>query len=422
MSATYKRTTIGCFVGIFTQAVITNLTAILFVPMMDLYGFRYEHLGILVAVNFISQVMADISFSRVIDKVGYRKVVLPTCIAAALGLVLFAVSPYIFPGNVFVGIVIATFIFAFSSGLLEIMLSPIVAAIPGNDKGPAMSLMHSFYAWGQVATIIITTLLVFFVDDHYWPLIVLMWTVVPVAAFLIFVRAPMPDIVPAEHRQGMRALMVKPVYIVALFAIFFGAGAEVSMNQWSSTFMEKGLELPKLAGDLIGMCGYAVMLGLGRTLYGIFGSKIDITKVLIGGSLLSVVCYLVVSLSPITSVAMVACILCGIGTSLLWPGTIVIASDTFPMAGAWMFAILAAAGDIGAGFAPWITGKAADGLAGSGLVEKFAQWLNVSPEQGSLRFGVLLATVFSVLALVSHILLRYFRNREKTAQKSLIGG
>lgn len=411
--STYKRTTIGCFVGIFTQAIITNITAILFVPMMALYDLNYRHLGILVAVNFISQVTADISFSKVIDRVGYRKIALPTCLTAACGLVLFMLAPVIFNGNVFLGILIATFIFAFSSGLLEILLSPIIAAIPGNDKGPAMSLMHSFYAWGQAATIIITTLFIFIFGGDKWQIIVLCWTLIPLTALAIFFSSPFPDIIPDEHRQSMSDLLFRPFYIFALLAIFFGAGAELVMNQWSSTFMEKGLNLSKIMGDTIGMCGFAVMLGLGRTLYGIFGSKINIHNVMIGGSVLAFICYCGVALSPSNAFSVAACIICGIAVSLLWPGTIVISSEKYPLAGAWMFAILAAFGDVGGAIAPWVTGEAVDGLLESNLISKFSSIINVSAEQASLRFGILIASLFPLGALICHIILKKLKERRE---------
>ena len=413
MKSTFKRTTIACFFGIFGQAIITNIAAILFVPMMTLYGFDYGQLGVIVAVNFISQVSADILFSGAIDKLGYRKIVLPSCIMAAAGLILFALSPYIFPSNIYLGILISTIIFAFSSGLLEILLSPIVAAIPGNDKGPAMSLMHSFYAWGQAATIIITTIFIFLAGSDKWQIIVFAWAVIPLIAFYLFLFAPFPDAVPEEERQGFKKLIFHPFYIFALFAIFFGAGAEVVMNQWASTFMENGLHLPKLAGDLFGMCGFAVFLGIGRTLYGIFGSKINMSSVTIGGSLLAAVCYIGTALSPNIYMSVIFCVVCGIAVSLLWPGTIVLASDKFPTAGGWLFAILAAAGDIGASVFPWITGEVIDSSIESSFISGFADMLSISAEQASIRFGLLIAALFPIGALISHIILKQMAKSKK---------
>lgn len=408
LPSTYTRTTLSCFVGIFVQAIITNLTAILFIPMMDLYGFSYAHLGILVGVNFTTQVSADIIFSGLIDKIGYRKLVLPANIFAFVGLLMFALSPVLFSNHIFLGILLSTIMFAFCSGLLEILLSPIVAAIPGNDKGPAMSLMHSFYAWGQVATIIITTLFLFIVGYEHWQFIVFIWAVIPLINFFMFLTSPFPAIVAEEHRQNLTDLIFKPFYILALLAIFFGAGAEVVMNQWASTFMEKGLELPKLTGDLLGMCGFAVMLGVGRTLYGIYGSRFNLSKILTRGSLLAVLCYLIVALSPFNILNIIACIVCGIAVSLLWPGTIVICSERYPLAGAWMFAILAAAGDLGAAFGPWLTGLIVNASADSSLTASLATTLQISAEQGAMRLGILVGVIFPILSfVVQHILAKF---------------
>lgn len=397
----YRLTTISCFVGIFVQAIVSNLTAILFIPMMDLYGFSYIHLGILVGINFVSQVAADILFSNIIDKKGFRFFVLPTCLIAAGGLLLYTATPLLLPGHEFIGIAVSTVIFAFSSGLLEVLLSPIVDAIPGNDKGPAMSLMHSFYAWGQLATIIITTLFIFFFKGENWQIIVLIWMVVPLACFFLFLKAPFPPHKSEESRQTMKQLLFRPYYLLALAAIFCGAGTEVVMNQWASTFMDKALELPKIAGDLLGMGGFAVMLGIGRVIYGVRGSRMNLHKVLIGGSILSMICYLTVVFCPFP-LNVAACALCGLGASLLWPGTLVITSAHFPMAGAWLFAILAAAGDIGAAFGSWLTGFVTDSVMGSAGIT----WLGGSMEQASMRMGVLAAAFFPLLALLCHIVLQ----------------
>lgn len=400
-SPSYRLTTISCFVGIFVQAIVSNLTAILFIPMMELYGFSYIHLGILVGINFVSQVAADILFSNVIDKKGFRFFVLPTCLIAAGGLLLYASTPLLLPGREFIGIAVSTVIFAFSSGLLEVLLSPIVDAIPGNDKGPAMSLMHSFYAWGQLATIIITTLFVFLFKGENWQIMVLIWTIVPIICFFLFLKSPFPPHKAEESRQTMKQLFFRPYYLLALAAIFCGAGTEVVMNQWASTFMDKALELPKIAGDLLGMGGFAVMLGIGRVIYGVRGSRMNLHKVLIGGSILSMACYLAVVFCPFPfNVA--ACALCGLGASLLWPGTLVITSAHFPMAGAWLFALLAAAGDIGASFGSWLTGFVTDNALGSPILT----WLGGNMEQSSMRLGVLVAAVFPLLALLCHIVLQ----------------
>jgi fucose permease len=406
-SGPYKRTVVSCFVGIFVQAIVTNLTAILFIPLMDLYHFQYGQLGILVGVNFTAQVSADLIFSGAIDAFGYRSIILPASLSAALGLCLFAFSPWLFPGHEFTGMLIGTVIFSFAAGLHEILLSPIIASVPGTDKGPAMSLMHSFYAWGQVLTIVVTTLLLFLLPHKYWPFIVLFWALIPLLDFFMFAGAKFPDSVPIEHRLTWNNLLFKPFYLLALLAIFAGAGTEIVMNQWASTFAEKALQLPKLTGDLLGMCLFAAMIGVGRLLYGKWGARLNMHGVLIVSSALSVALYVTVALSPVNAVSLAACALCGFAVALLWPGTLVICSNRYPLAGAWMFAILAAAGDIGAAFAPWMTGQVIDRSLQSGLALRMAeQWL-MTPDQAALRLGLLFASLFPIIALAVHWILKY---------------
>ena len=257
----YRLTTLSCFVGIFCQAISSNITAILFIPLMTLYGLSYVHLGMLVGINFTTQVLVDIIASRLVDRYGFRVFVLPSDLLAVTGLVLFGLSPILF-SNVLVGLIIATIIFSASCGLQEVMLSPIVNAIPHDEKGSAMTLMHSFYAWGQVATIVITTLFLFFFGKESWQIIVFLWAIVPLVNFFMFLAAPFPGVIHEDQRLTMRDLLFRPYYLVALLAILGGAATELVMNQWSSTFTEKVLELPKVTGDLLGMWGIAIMLSL----------------------------------------------------------------------------------------------------------------------------------------------------------------
>ena len=252
MKPSYRLTTLCCIVGTFVQAIIANLTAILFVPMMGLYGFNFIHLGILVGVNFGAQVTADILLSGTIDKKGFRFFVLPACLLAFFGLVFFAAAPLLFPGHIFVGLLLATVVFAFSSGMLEVLLSPIIDAIPGGDKGPAMSLMHSFYAWGQVITIILTTLFVYAAGRENWQIITLLWAAVPLTCFFMFLRAPFPQGTPPEERQGMRQLLFHPFYLLALGAIFCGAGTEIVLNQWFIHLHGKGAGAAEGGGGCAG--------------------------------------------------------------------------------------------------------------------------------------------------------------------------
>lgn len=401
----YKLTTVSCFVGIFVQAVVANITAVLFIPFMKLYGFSYVHLGMLVALNFSVQVASDIIFSGLIDKLGFKKLVLPAAVFAFAGLLLFALTPFIFE-NILLGIIISTVIFSAASGLLEVLLSPIINAIPNKNKGPAMALMHSFYAWGQILTIVVTTLFIHFFGINNWQIIIIIWSIVPFINLFMFLLSPFPDVIAEEHRLNMRDLIFKPYYLIALAAIFFGAAAEIVMNQWSSTFTEKALLLPKLTGDILGMTGFAFMLGLGRLLYGIYGKRYNMNKVLVSSSAMAVICYIIVAISPVNTVSLFACALCGFAASLLWPGTLVITADKYPLAGSWIFAILAAAGDIGAAVGPFITGVVAEQAMKMHTATDLAAKFGISAEQLGIRAGILTAAVFPAIAFACHIALK----------------
>jgi MFS family permease len=402
---TYQLTTLSCFVGIFVQAVSSNITAILFIPLMSLYGLSYVHLGLLVGINFTTQVAVDIIASRLIDRYGFRRFVLPADLMAVVGLVLFALSPLLF-NNVLIGLILSTIVFSASCGLLEVLLSPIVNAIPHDEKGPAMALMHSFYAWGQVATIIVTTLFLFVFGIEKWQIVVLLWAVIPLINFFMFLAAPFPGVVAEEHRQKMRDLFFKPFYLLALLAILGGAATELVMNQWASTFTEKVLELPKVTGDLLGMCGFAALLGLGRVIYGRYGSRMNMNKILIISAAAAIICYGVVALSPVLGISLLACAVCGLAASLLWPGTLVITAEKYPLAGAWLFAILAAAGDIGAAVGPFVTGVVTDLVRSLPAAINWAASAGLSIDQFAIRLAILLASLFPALTLYCHWQLR----------------
>ena len=409
----YRRTTVACFLGIFTQAISTNLIAILFIPLRELYGLSYIQLGIIVGVNFFVQVSADLSMSLFIDRASFKKMALIPAAFSSVGLLLLGFSPFIFGrNNVFAGILAATVIFAFASGQLEVILSPIVDAMPNENKGPAMSLMHSFYAWGLAATVILTTVAIRIFGNGCWYYIAFFWAAVPVICFTVFMFSPFPERIPIIKRDTPKKLLFHPFYLLALGAIMSGASAEVVMNQWASTYMEKGLGLPKIIGDLLGMCGFALTMGLGRMLYGIIGAKLDLEKILIAGAFGGAACYIIVAFSPFTALSVLACALCGIFVSLLWPGTLVITSERFPTAGTWIFAILAAAGDIGAGFGGWLTGLVTEYSASSPIVGFFKSAYGTNAEQGSMRAALLTLAVFPLLAGACHIFLKRMKRNE----------
>lgn len=389
----YKSTFVACFVSIANQAIISNLTAILFVPFMKLYGFEIWQLGVLIGINFGAQMVADVILSFIIDKTPFRPIVVIAVAVSAIGLLFFGFVPFIFkPSFIYFGLILATIVFAFSGGMLEVVVSPIIDNIPNvPGKGAAMSLMHSFYAWGQVITIVVTTLFLVLFGDENWNYILFFWTIVPVAAMIIFFFCPLEKKVVTE-KVGTKNIFSK-FFIVAVIAIMFGGASEVIMNQWVSTYLQVTLGFAKMTADLLGMCLFAVCLGLGRTLYGILGNKFDLHKVLIIGAAITFLLYLLAGLSPSPILALIACVLCGFTSSLLWPGTLVISSNKFPLCGAWIFAVLAISGDIGASFMPVIAGFAGNNFG--------------------INYALVIMSVVPLVAFFAHVYLFYNGKNKK---------
>ena len=263
----YKTTLKACFLGFGVQATVVNLTPVLFIPLRNQFGLSFGQLGLLVFINFITQVLTDISFSHIVDKKGYRRFLVAAHLLSAAGFILFALSPSFF-STPYIGFVIGTIIFSVGGGLLELLISPTVDAIPIKAKASTMSLLHSFYAWGQMAVVIITTLFLLAFGRASWPVIMIIWAIPPVVNALLFSQVPINRKVPEEKREGFKLYMRNKFFIAAFFLILFGAASELVMNQWASAFMEEVMFIPKAVGDISGMSMFALMLGLGRLLHG----------------------------------------------------------------------------------------------------------------------------------------------------------
>lgn len=388
----YKQTVVACYLGYICQAIVINFAPIIFMPLKAQFGFSFAQLGVLVFINFITQVTVDLTFSRAIDKYGFRVFVLPANLICCAGLLMFALTPFIFPGAIYFGLVLSTIVFSAGGGLFELLISPIIDAIPTDEKEKAMAMLHSFYAWGQIGVIVITTLGIF--AGVEWWIIGLVWAVFPFVNTFIFMTAPLDRKVAEADSIRIKKLITLPVFLFAFGTIVFGAAAENVMALWASSFFQGGLGLPKIVGDLLGLCGFVALLGVGRILYGVKSDKIDIQKVLLYGAVIATFCYVIVAVSPFNWLSILACIFCGICVSMLWPGTLVVASKKLPLAGASMFALLAAGGDIGAAAGPAITGFIADAGA---LLD--IDILSLTSEQIGLRLSVLVSAVFPLITV-----------------------
>lgn len=402
----YRSTLVACSIGYVALATVVNLTPILFVLLREQFGFTFAQLGLLVFINFSTQVTFDLVFSKAADRHGFRPFVVAAHVLIVIGFVLFALVPVILKNNPYPGFIVATMIFSAGGGLLELLLSPIVDAVPSVVKSTTMAFIHSFYAWGQIAVILITTVAIFIFGTGIWPWVFVFWALIPLFNFFLFRIVPMTPQVIESKLMRLRDLVRHPAFILAFAAILFGGAAEITMNQWTSAFMEKAMNLPKIIGDTVGMSLFALMLGTGRVLYGFFGARIKIENIMILGSLIAIFCYAALALTNNPVIGLAACAVCGFAVSMLWPGTLVVASKRFPLAGASLFAILAAAGDVGASLGPWAVGVVAEAAPYWNRLTTWMAASGQSAEQFGLRAGILVGILFPLAALICHILLK----------------
>lgn len=392
----YRSTIRSCYVGTFAMALVSNLTPLLFITLMDSYGLTFEQVGRLTLINFMTQIIADIAFSRPVDKWGVRPFVTAGHFCCALGLVLFACTPWLAPKSPYGLFMVATVVFSTGGGLLELLLSPIIQAIPGDEKAKAMSLLHSFYAWGFITVVLVTTGMLTLFGRENWPYMMMLWSLLPLLNGFAFMKVPLAPMVGEESRTPIRFLVSSGFFCIVVLGIAAGGAAEVAMSQWISAFTERALGLAKETGDLIGLCLFAAFLGTGRALYGKFGDRIDVSTMMLWGAVGSVVCFLGAALCPVPALAMIFCALDGLFVSLLWPGSIVIAAKKFPLAGASMFALLAAGGDTGASVGPWMIGLIADHAT------------------GGLRTGLLVGSAFPLVMIVCMLFIRRTMRQERS--------
>ena len=364
---TFDHTRRACYTGYVTQAIVNNLAPLLFIVFQTRYEIPYEMLGRLVLLNFATQLITDLVAVRVVDRAGYRVPLVLAHVFCVLGLVMLAVLPAVLVSP-YVGLCLAIVVYAIGGGILEVLVSPVVDALPSPQEGKAaaMSLLHSFYCWGQVGVVIGTTLILARVGHDAWPILPLVWALVPLANLVAFLRVPLPPTVPDEHRTALTRLFTTPAFAAALVLMLCAGASELTMSQWSSLFAEQGLGLPKVWGDLAGPCLFAVLMGIGRIVYGLWGEKIPLIPALLACGALATVCYLTTALARDPWLSLAGCALCGLAISLLWPGTFSLTARRFPLGGTAMFAVLAMMGDAGAAVGPWLAGAVAD-TSGVGL-------------------------------------------------------
>lgn len=366
MKDKYQNTMYACFVGYIVQAVVNNFVPLLFLTFESSYGIPLSQITMLITFNFGIQLLVDLLSAKFVDKIGYRVSIVMAHIFAALGLAGLVVLPDLLP-NAFAGLLIAVVIYAIGGGLIEVLISPIMESCPSENKEKAMSLLHSFYCWGHVGVVLLSTLFFWFFGIANWKILALLWVIIPVCNGILFCKVPIaPLIEEGETGMSLRELCKNRIFWILMLMMMCAGASEQAVSQWASTFAEQGLGVSKTIGDLAGPMSFAILMGSARAFYGKFGDRIDLDKFMQASSLLCIVSYLCISLSPSPLFSLIGCSLCGLSVGIMWPGTFSKASAALRNGGTAMFALLALAGDVGCSGGPtlvgFVTGLASDDL------------------------------------------------------------
>lgn len=398
MRISYKHTLYACFIGYITQAIVSNLPSLLLVVFQDQFLLTLEKITLLLTIGFTVQICIDLVATKIVDRIGYRASIIIANLCCIGGLACISILPsYIDP---FWALFIAISLNSIGGGFIEVVISPIVEALPGDEKAGAMSILHSFYCWGLVGVVVLSTLYFTVFGLHNWHYLPLIWSIIPILNTFLFTRVPIKQLVEQHEQLPMRRLLSLKTFWL-LFALMICAGAaEQAMSKWSSLFAERGLGVSKTVGDLLGPCAFAILMGLARVFYSRKAHKIDMKKLLLWSSVLCVCSYLIASLASNPFVSLMGCALTGLAIGVLWPVTISLSSQTYPKGGNSMFALLALGGDIGCAIGPSTVGLVS--LAVTNSNSSLIEGIHTSDQLAelSMRGGLLVAIVFPIVIII----------------------
>ena len=382
----YRKTLLACYLGFITQSIAANYTPLLFLTFKDTYAISLDKIALIPMIFFLTQLLTDFAAIKFVDKIGYRICVVASQVLSSIGLISMAILPELLPVP-FIGILISVVLYAIGSGLIEVLISPIVEACPFENKEGMMSLLHSFYCWGTVGVILGSTIFFAIWGIDHWKILTLIWAILPLYNSFNFITCPIKKLV--EDGEGMKILQLLrlPLFWLLMLLMICSGASELSMSQWASAFTESSLGISKIIGDLAGPCMFAVFMGFARVLYGKTNEKLDLTKTMVICGTLCVICYLTASLSSSAILGLIACALCGLSVGIMWPGTLSISAQKCPTGGTAMFAFLALGGDLGGSLGPSIVGIFSD-LAG-----------------GNLKTGLLVTTFFPIVLIICLLIL-----------------
>lgn len=401
MDKKYKNLKFACYTSNISMAIIANLPPILFLTFKRQYGISFSLLGTLILIGFLSQLSIDLIFSFFSHKFNISKAVKFTPILTIIGFIIYAISPIIFPNNVYIGLVIGTLIFSSASGFCEVLISPVIAAIPSDDPDREMSKLHSVYAWGAVFVVIFGTLFLTLFGQSNWQILTLILLVVPISSVFLYSTSEIPKMETPERVSGVLNMLKNKTIWIYVGAIFIGGATELNMAQWCSSYLEQALNIPKVWGDIFGVALFSIMLGMGRTLYSKIGKRIE--HVLLFGVVGAVICYLTAAVTSIPVLGLIACAFTGFCASMLWPGCLIVSSEAIPTGGVFLYAMMAAGGDLGASVGPQLVGVVTDFVISNPLSQNIATWLSVSVEQLGMKCGMIVGMLFPLIGIPLYI-------------------
>lgn len=406
----FKRTKHACYFTYLAMSSVFSLPPLLFMTFREMYGISYTLLGTLVLINFCTQLTVDLIFSFFTKYFNIHKTVKIMPLLTSAGLLIYAFVPLLFPQYAYTGLLVGTVIFSVAAGLCEVLLSPLVAALPSDNPDRDMSMLHSLYAYGVVGVIVISTVFLKLFGTENWMYLTMFWASLPILSFVLFSLSPIPEINLSQNTTPNAAKRKNTGLALCAICIFLGSAAENAMTNWISVYMETSLHIPKVIGDILGMATFAILLGLGRTAYAKYGK--NISAILLFSMVGAAICYLVAGVSANLIISMLACILTGLFTSMLWPGTLILMEEKFPNPGVAAYALMAAGGDFGGSVAPQLLGAVVDTVSASNWAAQLGATLSLSSEQIGMRVGMLTASMFPLLGVVLLIYIkRHFSQR-----------
>ncbi len=394
MNKNYRQTLAACYLGLVTQAITANFAPLLFLKFHGDYGISLGRIALIPGTFFVTQLIVDVLCARFADRIGYRRCAVASEVCSAMGLAGLAFLPELLP-DPFAGILLSVVVYAIGSGLIEVLSSPIIEACPFAHKEAAMSLLHSFYCWGSVGVILLSTLFFAAFGIGSWKVLACLWALIPLCNIYNFAVCPIEPLTDEGGGMGIGGLLKLPLFWIAVILMVCAGASELSMAQWASAYAESALGLSKAAGDLAGPCMFAVMMGVSRVIYGKYGDRLELKKFMLGSGVLCLACYLTASLSGAPVLGLIGCMVCGFSVGIMWPGTISICLGRIPAGGTAMFALLAMAGDLGGAFGP--------GLVGS-----------ITQRAGDdLRRGMLAGCVFPLVLIAALLMMKKTAKNDK---------